>query len=355
MENTDSEMTLPSVVSSVTGTYRAESLVLTLLFHPQISRIGECAVVPKCPSKSPWVLGRRSPEFSRANTHSSGQDIADPHISRQALEFIYGSQELRIRRFPGSSRAQVAGEELEESIVLSSAQLRAGVALLLGHSIVLMLRLGPAPLEPDTEEVGGEVLLGASATMSALRGQIATVAASDADVLIRGETGTGKELVAGAIHRASSRAAAPLVSVNMAAIPTELAPAALFGSAKGAFTGAGAAVSGYFEQAEGGVLFLDEIGDAPREVQPQLLRALQQREIQPVGGAIKALDLRIISATDAELDEAALGFKSALRHRLGALELSLPALRDHPEDIGELLLHFFTSLFTANAAANFCK
>jgi two-component system nitrogen regulation response regulator GlnG len=176
--------------------------------------------------------------------------------------------------------------------------------------------------------------------MSDIREQVARAGSSDLDVLIRGETGTGKELAATAIHRASRRAGAPMVSVNMAAIPSELAASALFGNARGAFTGASQAVLGYFQQAEGGTLFLDEIGDAAPEVQPQLLRALQQREIQAVGGPIRRVDVRVISATDAELDGEGSDFKAALRHRLGACEITLPPLREHPEDIGELLLYF---------------
>jgi two-component system nitrogen regulation response regulator GlnG len=126
----------------------------------------------------------------------------------------------------------------------------------------------------------------------------------------------------------------------MAAIPSELAAAALFGSARGAFTGADRAAPGYFEQAQGGTLFLDEIGDTAAAVQPQLLRALQQREIQAVGGAIRRVDVRVISATDAALDGEGSDFKAALRHRLAACEILLPPLREHPEDIGELLLYF---------------
>ena len=126
----------------------------------------------------------------------------------------------------------------------------------------------------------------------------------------------------------------------MAAIPSDLAASALFGSARGAFTGASQTVAGYFEQAQGGTLFLDEIGDAAIEVQPQLLRALQEREIQAVGGPIRQVDVRIISATDAALDSQSGDFKAALRHRLGACEILLPPLRQHPEDIGELLLYF---------------
>ena len=128
-------------------------------------------------------------------------------------------------------------------------------------------------------------------------------------------------------------------------MPASLAPAALFGAARGAFTGADRARPGYFQQAAGGTLFLDEVGDVPAEVQPQLLRALQQREVQVVGGALQTVDLRVIAATDASPEALDSGFNSALRHRLGALEIRLLALREHPEDIGSLMRHFLSQAF----------
>jgi two-component system nitrogen regulation response regulator GlnG len=176
--------------------------------------------------------------------------------------------------------------------------------------------------------------------MTELRQRIQAAAECNLDVLIRGETGSGKELVADAIHYSSARADSPLISVNMAAVPAELAAAALFGAARGAYTGADQASPGYFRQAQGGTLFLDEIGAAHTSVQPQLLRVLQEREIQAVGGKIEQVDVRVISATDAAIEEDESGFNSALRHRLAALEIAVPPLREHAEDTGELLLHF---------------
>jgi two-component system nitrogen regulation response regulator GlnG len=197
------------------------------------------------------------------------------------------------------------------------------------------------------QAIVGHTLLGSSAYMRKLRAQISGLARTDLDVLIRGETGTGKELVAHALHAAGARATRKMVTVNMAAIPAELAPAALFGSARGAFTGANKATVGYFERAEGGILFLDEIGDTPEKIQAQLLRVLQQREVQIVGGPIRTVDLRIISATDARLDEPSCNFKAALRHRLAQSEITLLPLREHPEDIGELLWFFVQSHMSA--------
>jgi DNA-binding NtrC family response regulator len=339
LENLDVDRTLPSIIASVPGKFQAQELVLTIVFHPDTVRIGQRAVVPKHSGNANWILGRRSPIFSSVDEQGASP-LEDRHISRQALKLIYHDKELLISRFETASRCRVGNAELHDSVELDLQQLRKGVPLLLGHSIVLLLRLGLRTKTGSDQVPCTQILRGSSACMGRIREQIAQVAASDLDVLILGETGTGKELAATAIHRASARASAPLVSVNMAAVPRDLAPAALFGSARGAFTGADKAASGYFEQAEGGTLFLDEIGDTSPDVQPQLLRALQQREIQAVGGAIRRVDLRVISATDAALDDEAVAFKAALRHRLGASEIVLPPLRDHPEDVGELLLHF---------------
>jgi DNA-binding NtrC family response regulator len=345
-DNIDADLTLPSVVSPLPGKHRDEELSFTIIFHPETSRIGQTAVVPRQSGRAPWVLGRRSPVFS-AGAVQVAEPLEDPHISRRALEFLPRGQQLLVRRFAASSRCRIAGCELDDSIELEPAELRKGVALMLGHTVVLLLRLTRRG-EPgvDQSQCGG-LLRGGSAYMAGLRKQILQAGGSELDVLIRGETGTGKELVAAAIHGASRRAGMPLVCVNMAAIPSELAAAALFGSAKGAFTGADRAADGYFQQAQGGSLFLDEIGDTSADVQPQLLRALQQREIQSVGGAIRPVDVRVISATDAPLAGEGCDFKAALRHRLGACEIQLLPLREHPEDIGELLLYFLTLDATA--------
>lgn len=339
----DPDVTLPSIIASLAGKYGEQEVVLTIIFHPDPARIGQRAVVPQQSGNAPWVLGRRSPEFHGAEGQAP-LPLDDPHVSRRALQFTLKGKQLTISRFQPSSRCRFGSTDLYDSVEVEWERLREGIPLLLGHSIVLLLRLGRGSAR-YCADVGKAIaadslLRGSSACMAQIREQVARAGSSDLDVLVRGETGTGKELVATAIHRASRRAGAPLVSVNMAAIPSELAASALFGSARGAFTGANQAVPGYFQQAEGGTLFLDEIGDTAAEVQPQLLRALQQREIQSVGGPIRKVDVRVISATDAELDGQGSDFKAALRHRLGACEITLPPLREHPEDIGELLLYF---------------
>lgn len=333
LDQADLESTLPTLVASLPASCGAQKLYLTVVFHPDTSRIGEIAEVPER-LDTVWVLGRSGPAFARTGRDTA--PLADPHVSRRALEFRQQGDGLLLRRHGRASRCQVDGEELVGDLTLTRERLARGVALLLSHGIVLLLRR-TGEVTRETPHSCTAALLGSGATMARVRQRLTEAAGSDLDVLIRGETGTGKELAAGAVHAGSRRADASLVNVNMAAIPGELAAAALFGSTRGAYTGSQRSQQGFFQRAQGGSLFLDEIGDLAATLQPQLLRALQQREIQPVGGAVQRVDLRIISATDADLDTR---FKAALKHRLGALEIVMPALRDHPEDIGELLLHF---------------
>jgi len=345
------DATLPSVVAALEGTYDVKQLILTIVFHPDLTRIAEQAVVHKNTIESPFVLGRRYPLFQCAYGEEP-RALSDPHISRRALQFDYNGKQLTLRRFADASRVRLQDEEILEEATFSREQLEKGVPLMLSHCVVLLARMGkPFPRADSrsrvaenqreaTREAGKDLLLGHSTEMRALRRQISEVAATDVDVLVQGETGAGKELVAAALHRASARSDGPMVNVNMAAIPSELAAAALFGNARGAYTGADRANPGYFLEAQGGSLFLDEVGDTSVTVQPQLLRALQQREIQAVGGPLQQVDVRVISATDALLDTPSSDFRTALRHRLGAFEVEVPALRDHPEDIGELLRYF---------------
>ncbi len=170
------------------------------------------------------------------------------------------------------------------------------------------------------------------------------VANSKCTVLVTGESGTGKELVVAALHDASSRRSAPLVTINCGAIPLELVESELFGHAKGAFTGAQSSRRGHVAAAEGGTLFLDEVGELPMPVQVKLLRLLQQREYTPLGESRAiACDVRIVAATNRNLEaEVAAGrFREDLYYRLNVIHIELPALRDRRGDVGVLAMHFF--------------
>jgi DNA-binding NtrC family response regulator len=171
------------------------------------------------------------------------------------------------------------------------------------------------------------------------------VAPTDASVLILGETGTGKERVARAVHDRSARRSKPFVSVNCAAIPQSLIASDLFGHEKGAFTGAAQRRAGRFEQAQGGTLFLDEVGDLPAETQVALLRVLQEREFERVGGNHPiAADVRVIAATNRDVPAAiaAGAFRSDLFYRLNVFPIEMPPLRDRKEDIPLLVEHFMS-------------
>jgi two-component system nitrogen regulation response regulator GlnG len=189
-------------------------------------------------------------------------------------------------------------------------------------------------------------LLGESAPMRAVFRLIGRVAASDLNVLITGETGTGKELVARALHQESARRARPFVALNTAAIPAELLESELFGHEAGAFTGAQRRMAGRFEQAEGGTLFLDEIGDMPLALQTRLLRVLAGGEFYRVGGReLIRSDVRVLAATHQDLDaKVARGeFRADLMHRLDVLRIHLPALRDRRGDIPLLAKQFLAA------------
>jgi len=198
----------------------------------------------------------------------------------------------------------------------------------------------------DVQQRQGSDLLGTSAAMEHLRKEIDLVAQTDLTVLITGETGAGKELVARAIHAASKRHQEPMLYVNCAALPDTLAESELFGHAKGAFTGATSDRPGKFEIADGGTLFLDEIGELSQSVQPKLLRALQEGEVQRIGTEKPVqVDVRVIAATNRDLErEVARGrFRADLYHRIHVFSLHVPPLRERIDDLA-LLAGYFCDL-----------
>src|SRR3954468_8730513 len=198
---------------------------------------------------------------------------------------------------------------------------------------------GPVSALPALESL----IIGEAPSIQALRRLVRQVAPSDASVLLVGPSGSGKEVVARAIHAQSRRAGKPFVAINCGAIPRDLLESELFGHEKGSFTGAFAQHKGRFEEANGGTLFLDEIGDMPADMQVKLLRVLEERVVQRIGGKGQiAVDVRILAATHRDIDAAieAGSFREDLFYRLAVFPIELPALAAHVEDVPLLVAHF---------------
>ncbi len=216
-------------------------------------------------------------------------------------------------------------------------------ALLIAIETALRLDRALAEAKALRAQAGGSELVGESAPIKKLLEQIARAAKSSASVLVTGERGTGKELVARAIHELSPRNKGPLEKLNCAALPSELIESELFGHEAGAFTGATKQRRGKFERASGGTLFLDEVGDMPLAAQAKLLRVLQEREIERVGGSETfKVDARVVAATNKDLVQASESgaFRPDLYDRLNVVPLSIPPLRTRREDIPLLAKHF---------------
>jgi len=248
--------------------------------------------------------------------------------------------------------AHPPAEGLLECCFLVARQVASLVAIALHNSLLVgevrrlngLLGRENALLKEELRQVrqeGGYVA--ESAPMRAVLEQVQRVAPSDTSVLLRGETGTGKEGLARMVHDLSPRREAPFVPVNLAAIPEGLIESELFGHEKGAFTGAVRRRTGRFEQADGGTIFLDEVGDAPASVQVRLLRVLQERELTRVGGAeVVKVDVRVVAATNRDLEAAvaAGAFRQDLYYRLAVFPVRLPPLRERPGDLRPLAEHF---------------
>ena len=335
IETDETTLVLPIVDGLVAIPKR---LAITVLWHPDSVRIGARAQLPEGVGRV--AISRFEPEFTDLHDpHGTASPLASQTLSRVPVELVIDPRGgVIIEPSEGRMRCQLDGQAISAPTVIADDRLDQGAILQLGPSVLLCLhRVGPKA----TPHRAGDPL-GAGAAADAIRRAIGNAAASDVPVLILGETGVGKELVAHAIHSRSRRAAGPMVAVNMATLSESLAAADLFGSTKGAYTGAVSVRAGLFAEADGGTLFLDEVGDAPSVVQPMLLRVLETGEFRPVGAnGSRRVDVRVIAATDRDLG--ASGFNQPLRRRLEGLVIEIPPLRDRREDIGILLRHFLHS------------
>ncbi len=272
-----------------------------------------------------------------------GNQIAldDPTVSRFHCELTGVATGVRVRDLESKNGVVLDGLRVVDAIARHGSVLRCGRRTL---RIELLQGCEHQPLS-TADHFGG--LRGSSAAMRAVFATLERAATQDVTVLLDGETGTGKEVAARALHDASARRHGPFVVVDCGAIPPGLIESALFGHVAGAFTGAVATRAGAFEQADGGTLFLDEIGELPLDQQPKLLRALEARQVQPVGGTrVIDVDIRVIAATHRDLRTAANGggFRADLYFRLAVLRVCLPPLRERLEDLRPIADHLLREL-----------
>jgi DNA-binding NtrC family response regulator len=261
--------------------------------------------------------------------------LTDPLVSRQHLEFRVHDLGFLVKDLGSTNGTYFRGARIQEALLGLSAEVRIG-------STVLRLSRGRERTKVIAGRESGR-LFGTSAAMQDVYGLIAAVAPTDVTVLIQGETGTGKELVARELHLQSPRANKPFVVVDCGAIPDNLIESELFGHERGAFTDATTARDGAFQKAHNGVIFLDEIGELPLSLQTRLLRVIDRREVKRVGSNVpRRVDVRVVAATNRDLKvEMARGrFRQDLFYRLSGMRIRVPPLRERVEDIPVLARHF---------------
>ena len=279
-------------------------------------------------------------------THESNElRVTDRSVSRFHCELVVASGQVVLRDLRSMNGTQVDG------VPVLAAPLRDGATISLGRTTLRFALTEGAVEIPLSPRLSFELLVGCSPAMREVFALLERAAASDATVLLGGETGTGKEAAAESIHRASPRADGPFVVVDCSAIPRELMESELFGHEKGAFTGAVAAKVGAFEAASGGTLFLDEIGELPIDLQPKLLRALERKECKRIGATAHVrFDVRFVAATHRDLrtEVNERTFRADLYYRLAVVEARLPPLRERLEDLPVLVAHILQGLSIAD-------
>ena len=309
------------------------------LLHPASQR---CVVRAERPFT--LVVGdvTHGPFVERASVGSArGNDVAleDPTVSRFHFEITRRRDGLHVVDVGSKNGTFVNGVRVVDAILEGASELRAG-----DTTVAVRVQERPELVEEPYRTHFGQ-LLGQSAPMQQLFRLLGRLALVDTPVLVHGETGSGKELVARALHEEGRREAGPFVVFDCGAVAPTLAESELFGHARGAFTGADVAREGAFERADGGTLFLDEIGELDPALQPKLLRALESKTIRPVGGdADRKVDVRVVSATHRDLRQMVNDgrFREDLFHRIAVFTLRVPPLRERPDDLVVLAQHFLT-------------
>ncbi len=306
-----------------------------ILSHPNLARVGDFTPLFDELGTGTVTIHRHAPEFRSADGRTV-LPLQSQRVTRSGLHVVKSERGILLRFEESSPPVVVNGVPLAGERLLSREELARGIIVLFGRYLVLWI--GWLELVEPAPPVQG--LVGESAVMRHLRQQIHRVAAMEVPVLVRGETGVGKELVARALHDVGLRAKQEYVAVNVASIPPSTAASELFGHKRGAFTGATEDRKGYFLQAHKGTLFLDEIGEVSFDVQALLLRAVQNGVIQPLGGVLREVDVRLIAATDADLEAAVTRreFREPLLRRF-SYEIHVPPVRVRRDDIGLLFYH----------------
>ncbi|MEO8183578.1 MAG: sigma 54-interacting transcriptional regulator [Deltaproteobacteria bacterium] len=314
---------------------------LSVLLHPNVARIGQVSALFALAVGGTRRLSRLEPEF---HWHGSdrGEPLASPVLSRTPI-IIRGTEHgsVSIENPAAINAVLVQGQPLLGQREFPVSELEAGIVISLSGSVLVLLHWLAGDRDPQPD-LG---IYGESLEIRRVREEIRRVADLDACVLIRGESGSGKELVASAIHRQSRRHTESYITVNMGAIPSSVGASMLFGHARGAFTGAANPSPGFFGSADRGTLFLDEVGETPRDLQALLLRAIREGEIQPVGEPrAKNVDVRVISATDADLNTMVERgqFAMPLLRRLEGYTIAIPPLRRRRDDLARLFFRFLT-------------
>ncbi|MBM4344343.1 MAG: sigma-54-dependent Fis family transcriptional regulator [Deltaproteobacteria bacterium] len=304
---------------------------LTVLCHPDEDCIGAQAILPL--GRGPVLLSRLEPLF-HVPVGRDTQPLGDPHVSRRPISIEHQGDKLVFRAAEGAVSCHVAGMPLVATAQVPYGALDRGVTLRLGRHVAVLLHNRPV-VELARRR---ETLVGQSSAVAELRENVRKVAAHPVHVLVQGESGVGKELVARAVHEASPQGRGPFIAVNTGAIQPSLANSELFGHVRGSFTGAVGDHDGFFARADGGTLFLDEIGELGADVQALLLRALESGEIQRIGDRKpRHVRVRVVAATDRpDLEER---LRIPVIQRLSGYRIVVPPLRERFEDLGLLLYH----------------